>query len=596
MPISLSSFTPARRPLITRARLLRPSLISAFGIAWLLSGERAAAQDSARTREATRDSTADTVSCAGTVVRARELRRHPPAAVRSAPSWARGVVKQLIQHRTSRESAITPFLLLETGDDCTSFEVEESARLLRAQPYISDATVRAIPDGAGGVTLDVETEDEIPVVIDGRLRGATPTRIRYGSNNVFGSGIYGHLQWEQGFAFRDGWSARVTHFHAFRRPFIASVSAARRPLGEELTLSLGQPWLTEFQRHAFHTEVRHDIRYPEFIRPSGDPLSISVKRRFWSAGAVTRIGGRSAGTFGGVLFTHDRIEPAAEGIVVTDDGIEATDDPTLDARYARQEATRFGPVIGARALSYTQATGFDALEGTQDIARGIQAALFGGLGFGSGSDDMVSLDVYAGAGGARSFVGTRMEWQAERGGGEWRNLVGSGRLAWYLKASEERTLITSLELSAAWREDVPYQLLMRHRAGGLRGYGSSRLAGGQRLVLRGEHRWLLPGFRSFLGTGVAAFADVGRMWAGDVPFGRTVTRPSVGVSLLAAIPRDSRRLLRADLALPLVRGQGSGSYELRFQYTRPLRGFWQTPSDLSSARAAAPASRIFGWP
>jgi hypothetical protein len=184
----------------------------------------------------------------------------------------------------------------------------------------------------------------------------------------------------------------------------------------------------------------------------------------------------------------------------------------------------------------------------------------------------------------------------EYGSGDRQNLVGSGRLAWYLKASEERTLITSAEFSGAWREDVPFQLLLRSRSGGLRGYGSSRLSGGQRLVLRAEHRWLLPGFRSFLGTGVAAFGEVGRMWAGDVPFGRTVTRPSAGVSLLAAVPRDSRRLFRLDFAVPLVRGQGADSYELRFQYTRPLRGFWRAPADLATAQAASPASRVFGWP
>jgi hypothetical protein len=547
-----------------------PALVIALALGLLSLPDRAAGQDTTRTSGASRDTAASGVSCEGMIGRGIEIRRRPPGAVRSAPSWSRGIVKQLIQHRTTREAAITPFLRLRTGSVCSNFEVQESARLLRAQPYIADARVRAIPDGSGGVTLDVETDDEVPVVIDGSLSGGTPTRIRYGSTNVLGHGVYAHLQWEDGDAFRDGWGARVSHFHAFGRPFTASMTAARNPLGEELALSLGQPWLTRFQRYAFHTEARHVIRYPEFLRPSGDPLTIPVKQRFMSAGAVRRIGPEARGTFGGFLLTYERTDPGAEGRVVTDDGLEPSDDPILDDRYVGQEATRLGPVIGARMLSYVQARGLDALEGTQDLARGLQVSLFGGLGLGSGSENLLAADLYAGMGNARSFVGTRMNWQATRED-EWRNIVSSGRTAWYFKASDDRTLITSLEFAAAWRDDVPYQLLLRSR-------------------------WLLPGFRSFLGTGVAAFAEAGRLWQGAVPFGQSVSRASAGVSLLAAIPRDSRRLLRADIAFPFVRGDGAKSYELRFQYTRPLRGFWETPSDLERARAASPASRIFEWP
>ncbi len=577
-----------------RREISWPALV-ALAVALLPFGSGILAQDTLRAPNAARDSAGQRISCDGMVVRGIEIRRGPPGAVRSAPSWTRGVVKQLIQHRTTRESAIIPFLRLGPGSTCSDFEVAESARLLRAQPYIANARVRAIPDGSGGVTLDVETDDDVPVVIDGRLSGGAITRIRYGSTNVLGHGVYAHLQWEEGDAFRDGWGARVSHFHAFGRPFVASMTAARHPLGEEIGLSLGQPWLTRFQRYAFHTEARHVLRYPEFIRPADDPLSISVKERFVSAGAVRRIGPESSGTFGGLLVTYEKTEPGSVGVVVTDDGLEPSDDPILDGRYVEQEDMRLGPVIGARMLSFVQARGFDALEGTQDVARGIQVSLFGGIGVGGDSRNLISADFYAGVGNARSFVGTRMDWQAAREG-EWRNIVSSGRTAWYLKASDDRTLITSVEFSAAWRDDVPYQLLLRSRTGGMRGYASSRLAGGQRVVARGEHRWLLPGFRGFLGTGVAAFAEAGRLWRGDVPFGRNASRASAGVSLLAAIPRDSRRVLRADIAFPFVRGDGAESYELRFRYTRPLRGFWETPSDLERARVASPASRIFEWP
>jgi hypothetical protein len=74
-----------------------------------------------------------------------------------------------------------------------------------------------------------------------------------------------------------------------------------------------------------------------------------------------------------------------------------------------------------------------------------------------------------------------------------------------------------------------------------------------------------------------------------------VARASVGFGLLAAVPPTSRRMLRADVAVP-VTGGAPKRWVVRVFAVDATRFFWRDPSDLSPVRAGAPASPIFGWP
>jgi hypothetical protein len=67
------------------------------------------------------------------------------------------------------------------------------------------------------------------------------------------------------------------------------------------------------------------------------------------------------------------------------------------------------------------------------------------------------------------------------------------------------------------------------------------------------------------------------------------------VSLLAAVPPTSRRMLRADLAVP-VTGNAPKRFVLRVYAADMTRLFWRDPSDLARVRAGAPTTSIFGWP
>ena len=106
----------------------------------------------------------------------------------------------------------------------------------------------------------------------------------------------------------------------------------------------------------------------------------------------------------------------------------------------------------------------------------------------------------------------------------------------------------------------------------------------------------MPGIKSYLGWGLAGFADAGNMWAARVPFGETGFRGAVGLSLLAAVPRESRSVARVDVAYPLAKDVNAKGVEIRVSYRSAGRAFWREPTQISRARLGSPTTDIFTWP
>lgn len=195
--------------------------------------------------------------------------------------------------------------------------------------------------------------------------------------------------------------------------------------------------------------------------------------------------------------------------------------------------------------------------------------------------------------GARAEVESRLDLDR----GRWRHLIASGRAAWYLTPRTRWVSELSIEGAGGWKTIVPFQLDLGDRKGGIRGYARSLESGAQRLLARVEQRVDLGRYRATRAAlGVAAFADAGRIWAGDVPFGvNTPMRASAGVALLAAIPAQSQRTIRAEVAVPFSRSEGARP-EVRFTVREPMRGFWFEPLRIHVARLSAVPEQIFSWP
>lgn len=571
---------------------------------WLPSGDTTrivAGEDTAATSTLVATDTARLpVSCDGKVISEILVIRQPPTMLSKVrPAWIRPAVAVAVQHRNTKADAITPFLQVEQGEECSDFRLSESARVLRAQPYLADAEVQAYPDDSGRVRVEVTTVDEVPLVLNVGISHGAISRLNYGNSNVMGDGLYADVEWRQGFAFRDGFGARFTNYHAFHGPNAASITIERFPLSTQYAATLSHPFYTQFQRMGWFAGVRRTTNYMSFIRPNARTASLGVGRTQWDLGGVFRVGGARGHFFAGPLISQQRITTDGTTRIITDSGFVSTSDPLIDGRYPVQDETRLAAVVGMRFLRYERVYGFDALTGAQDVGKGIQLSALIGRGVGAGDHGMLaSADLYAGTGSETSFLALRTQWETQRRPDEgiWGDVVGSGRLAWYYKPSESDTWITSLELSGGWRERTPFQLTLGDRQGGLRGYHGSAIPGARRLVMRVERRWVLGGITRFDNVGIAAFSDAGKVWAGNVPYGVTSdVKASIGLSLMASVPKQSRRLMRIDFAYPLVRTPHTG-FEVRAGITAPILGLWREPRDVARARSLALSSDVFTWP
>src|SRR5690606_35292778 len=139
------------------------------------------------------------LACDGLSVSAIEFRTEQPAVYRDAPGWSRPLLRFAMGRTRTDSAAVRPFLLLEPGAACSEFLVEESERLLRAQAYLADASVAAVPDAAGGVRLVVATSDDVPLVAGSSIRKGAPRRLLLSTTNLMGRGMMVAGEWENGY-------------------------------------------------------------------------------------------------------------------------------------------------------------------------------------------------------------------------------------------------------------------------------------------------------------------------------------------------------------------------------------------------------------
>jgi hypothetical protein len=215
------------------------------------------------------------------------------------------------------------------------------------------------------------------------------------------------------------------------------------------------------------------------------------------------------------------------------------------------------------------------------------------------SDVFLSGVGYAGGGGTHVYYGTLAQWEGRRGTGldRWDSVIGSGRSALYIGRGPGWVVIVDDQFSGGTRSLLPLQLSLGDRQGGMLGYHETALAGAYRNIARADTRWSGTALVRGADVGLAAFGQLGSIWAGDAPYGRTATRGTVGISVLAAYPTGSKRLYRVDFGIPLVRGgEGGGKLEVRFTSEDRTQLFWREPDDVSRARTGTVPTSLFAFP
>ena len=544
------------------------------------------------------------VTCKGERISRIDIDASPPFRITGNTVWQRAGRFAAKQHVTTRESVIRRYLALQLGSQCTELRRAESERILRAQPFIADATVLAYADGAGGVILNVTTVDEVSLIFGLGIRAKSPNfhSLKVGEDNLLGSAIHAEGQWKAGGPFRDVYAGKVIDYQFLGRPYQFRVEGGRRELGSDWATELSHPFLTDLQRLSWRTTAGNTNAYFYFRRPNAEKAALRIERSYSDIGGVLRVGppsGRLALVGGSISFEEER--PGIQPVLVTDTALLPDTSQALINRYSSHHTARLNALWGVRNVRFVRVSGFDALEGTQDLRTGVQVAMLVGKGarfLGGKERDMFgSTDLYAGMATPISYSALSIAGEGRRDDeGSWDGILAHGRGAVYLKPFNRHTFITDLTWSGGWKQRVPFQLTFADRDGGLRGFRTADVGGARRLVARLEDRYLLGRYRQLASVAVAGFGEAGKIWAGDSPFG--VTTPvylSTGFSILAASPPQSRRTIRADFAFP-VRGQHKRSVEVRLTVIDFTRTFRTEPRDIYNSRERSVPASVFSWP
>jgi len=502
-------------------------------------------------------------------------------------------------HWQTRPEVVRRELLFQQGAPCDPARLAETARVLRAQPYIREAVVIPVAAPDGGVDVLVETRDEWSLRADIRLGddGGFPVRqVRVAEDNVLGRGLRVQLRYD-GQRRRPAYDVDAT-MHQFLGGLEAQGVAGRSSVGlvgEERVL---RPFKSEYDRVAWRESARYRKEPFFLVAPALGWVDVPVLAVSADFGAAARWGtpGRLA-LLGGAL--------SAERLLAVDAPMahEAADDSAAAAavtgRYAERRRARLHLFAGARAVRFRPHYGVDAVHSLEDAREGVEAGLVVGKSlFGSAGlqkDWFAAGEVALGAEFERAlaFLRAKVEGRYLLAGRHWDGVLAHGQALLYSNVSRRGVYVLSASGAGGWNTRTPFQLRLGGPTG-IRGYGMNALPVGRRIVLQGEHRYFVGTLLGVADLGTAAFVDVGRGWAGDAVFGEdTGLRASVGGGLRIAAPRGSRRTYRLDLAVPLTHG---GGLEFQVGVNQQFGVFHGEPADLARSREQVSSSTIFNFP
>lgn len=508
-------------------------------------------------------------------------------------------------HVVTRHQVVRGYLLLKAGDACVELRRAESERILRAQPFIADATVDVVVNDRGGVNLEVRTIDEASMILSGSVASSTPQvrGVRVGSGNIAGLGVHSSFAWKHQPVFDDRAEFRVSHYQFLGKPWVFDFRTARDPFGRQDHAEVMLPFRTDVQRFAWKLLLGEGRGHAMFTERDSARLALGFTDYYAEAGGLIRIGPPGWLSLFGLSMTNERSIPDTQPVRIAETGFDDDTAAAFAPRFTEVRAARINALLGVRGLRFQRVRGFDALRGTQDIPLGLQfGALIGRAidAFAADSRDLfVASDLYVGFGSPRKIYRVQMqgEGRRERSTGLWTDLVGSGRFSRYSRPRDWRTRTMIVEWSGTEKVRRPHSLSLIEMSGGVRGFRDTRDVGGRRAVARIGEQFYVGSPFNFGDLGLAWFADGGQLWAGDLPYGaNSYLRGSAGASLLLAVPRRSTRMWRLEFAAPINRERGGDRWVIRLSHADRTAFFWREPGDIDAARARVVPSSVYSWP
>jgi hypothetical protein len=519
--------------------------------------------------------------------------------------WAYRAANAL--HVPTRAWVIRRELMFGPGSCYDPYLIEETERLLRGYRFISRAAVTGVRQPDGRYHVNVATTDEWSTRIDGRFgSGLSLEGLRITEENLLGTGQSLSAFYFEREVTRD---YGVTYFTpqvlGTRWDFRGGIGRTRA--GTFVNEEISYPFVGEVSRWAGRQSFRREDQFFDYIARD-DPslrsphLVLPLRHQAFDLAVIRRIGDRGNTALIGAAVSYqelsfpgiieiapdgdfDRREPAPDSLAA----------PILQQRHDVDNIRVFG-LLGHRNVWWKRRRGLDSMRGEEDVRLGAEAVLGVGRSLPSleTDDDLyTTLALYAGMElGSVLFVGrgrvdARRDLRASTDEPEWEDIYLEQELLTYLqdRLLPRQTLLLRLALAGGWNTRTPFQLTLGGPAA-LRGYDRERFPGGRRFVATLEDRfyigWPLP---DVLDLGGTVFADAGRVWPGDVPFGvDSGWRASVGLGMRASFPAGSRSTYRLDVAWPLESGARIGDFRLTMSVGEP-RGLHGRTSDHQLVRS-----------
>jgi hypothetical protein len=504
--------------------------------------------------------------------------------------WAYRLANRL--HVRTRPDVIERELLFGVGDCFDPVLLEESARLLRAYPFIAKVDLYGIQQPGGGYHVIVDTEDEWSTQVEARADlsggGLRLEGLHVRERNLLGTGR------ELGLFYR---SREATHEYGlgYRAPqflgtrWVVDLDVGRTRAGTLVRQAVAHPFVGEIGRWSFRQLLQHrDHHFDYLIPPSDEGIERRILvpvterglyavgfRRFGQPGNLTLMGA-------GLSLLELGFEDAADRGIMLVQGREyegrVPAPPELRApaeeRIEELRNIRVVALVGKRNITWQERRGLDSFRGRQDVRVGAEVELMVGRslpGLRTDNDLYASLDLYAGLGPPAAFFVTRLRTDARRdydttpGDFELKDIFSEGEALLYLRPPPlpRHTIVLRAAGAGGWHVRTPYQITLGGERS-LRGWPEDRFPGGRRVVFTAEDRWFagwpLPGVADI---GTSLFVDVGRIWPGDAPYGRdSFWRTSVGGGLRVNFPAGGTNTFRVDAAFPVGSDGGLGRMQL----------------------------------
>jgi len=541
------------------------------------------------------------VRCEGQIISDIQVQTRPPYYPRHGKWWESpiGILSSI--HSNTKPDVVRRFLIVAPGQPCEERRRSESERLLRAQPFIASASVRAYDDGNGGVIIVAQTTDELTTIIDGRTSASSPyiAGLTLGDGNFLGDAKYVSAHWAEG-DFRDYFGANYTDYQFLGRPWRLDVQGLRGDAGiSNWLLGAAHPFYTDEQRFAWRAVALDHQDIYSFRRSNDTSAVIDFSRKFVDIGSVVRLGQPGKLSLFGMSLSSEDDTPALPPELTP--GVPYD---TLMQILGRHKNARLNLLWGIRSIDFVRVERFDALNAEQDVQSGFQLSTLLGRSLqvlGSTDDDIfLATNLYAGAGGRRTFAYLQAALEGRNSYTEdrWDGIVGSARITMYQRLMGSHTLVGSVDWAGIWKQRVPVQLPLGELDGGVRGYHASPDAGNIRFVTHLEDRWYLGKLRDQADVGMAVFGDAGRVWQGDAPLGYGVTTPlkyGAGLGVLVAVPPGSKVTYRLDIARALSPDLRA-RWQFRVSYVNADRFLNREPRDVRSGRELVTPNSVFTWP